>query len=70
MPKPVKKSKTEKGKEKTRRLALRELSAELERVRSKLHETLIMVDSLWQALYTTGLDERGPITERDDDIPF
>jgi hypothetical protein len=54
----------------TRRVALREYAAELERIKALLLEATRKVDALWVALYTTGLDDRGPITENESDIPF
>jgi hypothetical protein len=28
------------------------------------------LDMLWEAMYTVGLTDRGPVTETEDDIPF
>lgn len=67
MPKPPGKGKM---KETSKRLPIRDVAAQLELLTTHLRDTANTLDDLYVALHTRGLDERGPITERDNDIPF
>ena len=58
------------NKKTTRRLAIRALANKLDELREVLHKMVLELDGLEKRLYTTGLDERGPIMEREDTIPF
>jgi hypothetical protein len=51
-------------------LPLRELSDRLDQVRISLAELADELSKLTFALYTKGLDQRGPLRETSDDVPF
>ena len=79
MPRPVKRGKRKgrssgasKSSRRTpeNRYPVRQFADNLDRIRITLAELAKQVYDLHTALYTRGLDGRGPVTESADDIPF
>lgn len=68
MPKPP--SKKAKLNIKAKKLPIRDLAIELDDIRLAQLELSRRLNALHQKIHTTGLDDTGPITECESDIPF
>jgi hypothetical protein len=70
MPKIPTKRQERKIHEEARRMTLREFADEMSSIADAALEVRRRVLGLQAMLYTRGFDDRGPITENKDDVPF
>jgi hypothetical protein len=52
------------------RLPLKNLAIMLREIEESLLEARLKIAKVWEALYTVGIAEVGPIKEDKDDVPF
>ena len=70
MPRIPTKQQQRKAHEEARRMTLQEFADEMSCIADAASEVRRRVLGLQSILYTRGLDDRGPITENEGDIPF